>query len=177
MPIKVFPHRALFLSLILVLASHLAMFSGEEINPLESISSRQDSSSTDRKAWEWVTGGGSSYGDQVSDMIVLPSGEVYVTGFFQSSISIGSSCNGNMAPNSNSVWYSIFIAKFDLNGSCDWINTVSGLNNVPTNDANNMISITTDSNHDVYMVSKVGQGGTYYFGSLSKRMPSQNRAS
>ncbi|MBI31537.1 MAG: hypothetical protein CMB72_02925 [Euryarchaeota archaeon] len=160
--------RATLSILILLLASFTPIaFEYEEMSELKSLDYRYDSSTSDRKAWEWVTGGGSSYPDQVSDMIVLPSGEIYVTGYFQDSISIGS-CNGNMAPNSNSVWYSIFIAKFDLNGSCDWINTVSGLHNVPTNDANNMISITTDSNHDVYMVSKVGQGGTYYFGSLSK---------
>ena len=167
MRIQIYPQRAFFLTLILVLSSQLVMFSGEEINPLESIVSGQYSPVSDQQAWEWAIGGGSSYDDAVKDMIVLPNGEVYLAGIFRSSITIGT-CNANMAVNSNTAWFSIFVAKFAINGSCSWINTVSGLSNVPSDW--DLMSITSDQNDDLFMVSRIGQGGTYHFGNLSQAL-------
>ena len=160
--------RATLSILILLFASFAPIaFQYEEMNELESQDYRYDSSTTDQQAWEWAVGGGSDYDDAVKDMVVLSNGEVYVAGIFRSSITIGT-CNADMAVNSNTAWFSIFVAKFAINGSCSWINTVSGLSNVPSDW--DLMSITSDQNDDLFMVSRVGQGGTYHFGNLSQTL-------
>ena len=82
--------RATLSILILLFASFTPIpFAYEEINELESQDKRYDSSTVDQKAWEWAVGGGSSSSDTVKDMIVLPSGDIYLAGIFRSSITIG----------------------------------------------------------------------------------------
>ena len=163
--------RATLSILILLLASFTPIaFEYEEMSELKSLDYRQDSSSTDRQAWEWVVGGGSDYDDSVKDMIVLPNGEVYVAGIFRSSITIGT-CTGNMAVNSNTQVFSIYIAKFDLNGSCNWINTVSGSHNVGVwSGSSDMLAIVSDPNENLYIASRISSGGTYHFGNLSQSL-------
>jgi len=160
--------RATLSILILLFASYSSIaFQYEEMNELESQDYRYNSSATDQQAWEWAIGGGSDYDDAVKDMIVLSNGEVYVAGIFRSSITTGT-CSADMAVNSDTAWYSIFIAKFAVDGSCSWINTVSGLSNVPSD--RDLMSITSDQNDDLFIVSRVGQGGTYHFGNLSQTL-------
>ena len=164
--------RATLSILILLFASFTPIaFAYEEINELESQDKRYDSFTVDQKAWEWAVGGGSSSSDTVKDMIVLPSGDIYLAGIFRSSITIGA-CNGNMAVNSQLGYLSIFVAKFDLNGSCSWINTISGPSNVPTEITSNLISIDSDQNDDLYIVSRVLNMGIYHFGNISQTLSS-----
>tara|TARA_B100000902_G_scaffold124206_1_gene124155 strand:- start:1583 stop:4993 length:3411 start_codon:yes stop_codon:yes gene_type:complete len=162
--------RVILSILILLLASVTPMaFSHEDIDELESLEYRYDSSVTDRKAWEWVTSGGSSLPDTVMDMATLPNGEVYVAGQFRSSITVGS-CVGNMAPNSNSGFKSLFLIKFSPNGSCEWITTISGAGSVPATISDSIVSIVSDSNNDLFITSRVYSAGSYYFGNLTQTL-------
>ena len=105
-------------SLILLLASFTPIISEyEEISELKSLDYRYDSSTSDRKAWEWLKVGGSVDTDSIGEMIVLPNGGAIISGSFDSSVTIDS-CTANMAPNSNSGFASVFVAKIDKNGSC-----------------------------------------------------------
>jgi hypothetical protein len=123
--------RATLSILILLFASFAPIaFAYEEINELESQDNRYDSSVTDRKAWEWLNVGGSSEDDYIGEMVVLPDGDVIISGSFKSSIVIDS-CTGNMAPNYWSGANAVFVAKINKNGTCDWINTVSGNQHTP----------------------------------------------
>ena len=154
--------------LILLLASVTQMaFGNEEMNELESSDYWQVSPSTDRKAWEWATSGGSSLPDTVMDMVTLPNGDVFVAGQFRSSITVGS-CVGDMAPNSHSGFRSLFLVKLSSNGSCQWITTISGGASVPATVDYSIVSIATDSNNDLFIASKVYSGGSYHFGNLTQ---------
>ena len=160
--------RATLSILILLFASFAPIvFEDEEMNVLESQDNRYDSSATDRKAWEWLNVGGSSEDDRIGEMVVLPDGDVIISGSFKSSIVIDS-CIGYMAPNYWSSANAVFVAKINKNGTCDWINTVSGNQHTPriTGSIYSQISIEVDSNESTYLYAAAGTG-TYYFDNIS----------
>jgi len=166
--------RTMLSILILLLAPVTPIaFEYEEMSELKSLDYRQDSSSTDRKAWEWLTVGGSSHDDTIGEMVVLPDGDVIISGSFKSSIVIDS-CTGNMAPNSNSGFNSLFVAKINKNGSCDWINTVSGNGDTPRFDnfvSYSQISIVVDANQSTYVYA-AADSGSFFFDNISMSITS-----
>ena len=162
--------------LILLLASFTPIISEyEEISELKSLDYRYDSSTSDLKAWEWLKVGGSVDTDSIGEMIVLPNGDAIISGSFDSSVTIDS-CTANMAPNSNSGFASVFVAKIDKGGSCDWINTVSGSKSTPRiiGDSYSQISVVVDANQSVYLYAAAESGGLYYFDNISIRINSNN---
>ena len=124
------PCRALAISLAFLFFTSVMFFPSDDLTGLEEIDSAFSSGNIDYYAWEWLEVGGSTDDDTIGEMVVLPDGDVIISGSFKSSIVIDS-CTGNMAPNSGSGLNSLFVAKINKNGSCDWINTVSGNDDTP----------------------------------------------
>ena len=159
--------RKLSICLVFLFCTSVLFFPSNDLTGLEEINSDFSQGNNDHYAWEWLDVGGSVDSDSIGEMVVLPEGGVIISGSFKSSVTIDS-CTGNMAPNSNSGWNSLFIAKINNNGSCDWINTVSGNEHTPRSISSfaSQISIEIDANQSLY-VYVAAHSGVFYFDNIS----------
>ena len=93
------------------------------------------------KSERW--GPGTTYLNQAIDAATDPSGNVYVTGYFDSSVTIGTYY---LPINNSAVSTDVFIAKFDPSGNVLWAKSTKG-----TGGDNSSSCITTDASGNVYL--------------------------
>lgn len=104
--------------------------------------------------FHWAQTLGGALGDYSNGIAVDGSGNIYVTGYFQDYVIFGSM--PKMAVGSNDV----FVAKYNSNGTTQWVQTAGGRNAEFSND------IIVDGNNNVFVTGRFE--GTANFGRNSK---------
>ncbi len=97
----------------------------------------------------WAKEVGGEQHDRIQDMALDKQGNLYLTGWFDPAITIGSK---TLIGEENGINY--FVAKFDANGNPLWANQIKGPNN-------EVMALTTGLNGEVYVAGTFGETATF----------------
>ena len=96
----------------------------------------------------WAKDIGGEYNDRIQDMVLDKQGNLYLTGWFDPAITLGSKTfEGDEG-------FNFFVAKLDLNGNYVWANQVKG----PQNE---VMAITAGPNGEAYIAGTFGGTATF----------------
>lgn len=102
-------------------------------------------------AFLWATGAGGTTSDRVSDIAVDGGGNIYITGYYTGTVTIGSATYTSRGAED------IFVAKYNTNGAFAWAKTAG----TTSNDYGDCIAVSS-SGADVYFLARFN--GTLTFG-------------
>ena len=104
------------------------------------------------QAWAWPVGGGGALNDQANDMVVGPSGNVYIVGSFRGLAGMGTHTINAQGLND------VFVAKLGPSGTVHWLKSAGGIND------EHGLSIAVDAAENVYITGyfydRASFGGT-----------------
>ena len=107
--------------------------------------------------WMWANGINDTGNNYAQDVAVDSQGNSYVFGDFKGTLTLGS-----FTATANNTYPDCYIAKYDSDGNCIWLETITGTYN------DNSACIVIDNNDNIYLTGRFDGSTTTSFGDITR---------